>query len=179
MFRQPVYMSNSQYDIIVERIRNTYPNSCVLFIDEVVNPELEEKYKEQLKEIKEKRGAENVKEELLFHGTCAENIDSIAFYGFDSSRNVTSAHGRGTYFAKNAIYSKDYMKSNDTRGISYMILAEVIIGNCYTYETNTKINTEKYDNSINSMKNPSIYVTPYQYGAYPKYIIAFHKNATI
>lgn len=174
-----IYMSNPEYDMISGLIRKSYPNSCILFIDQVVNPELEEKYKEQLETLKEKRGEENVKEELLFHGTNYENIDSIAFYGFDPTKNISSSYGKGTYFAKNASYSREYMKSKDSRGISYMIVAKVIIGKCHRYGSAQPIDTNTYDNSIDHTKDPRIYVTPYQYGAYPKYVVAFHKNATV
>lgn len=177
-YRVPIFMTDSRYDEISQRIRASFPNSCILFIDEVVNEHLQNKYNDQLTKIKTLRGEDQVQEMLLFHGTSAENIDSIGYYGFDTSRNTTSAFGRGTYFAKNASYSNHYMKSTDSKGISYMILANVIIGKCILGKnTNYHKEKNKYDNFVDNIITPSIYVTPYDNGAYPKYIIAFHKNA--
>lgn len=107
----------------------------------------------------------NIEEKEMFHGTHADVIDNIA--EFDPSKNTVSAFGKGTYFAKKASYS--YMKSHYDYGISYIILANVLIGNIGRMRNNETINTERYDNSI--------CVTPYADGAYPKYVISFHKTA--
>lgn len=170
MEKIPIFMDNEMYDKISRSVRKSYPNACILFIDEVKNSILEEKYNELKKKILDKRG--DVKEELLFHGTHADLIDIIAFEGFDPEKNCSSSYGRGTYFAKDASYSFTYMKSPDSRGISYMFLSKVIIGECgYSGET------KELDNYVNNVINPTIYVTPHRYGAYPAYIIAFNKNA--
>ena len=75
-----------------------------------------------------------------------------------------------------ASYSKNYSVSY-TDDISYMFLCDVIIGKFGIYGDHANINTDKHDNSVNSAQNPTIYVTPYDAGAYPKYLIAYHKNA--
>ena len=36
---------------------------------------------------------------------------------------------------------------------------------------------EQYDNSVDNILNPTMYITPYDYGGIPKYIIAFYKHA--
>ena len=169
---KPVLMSNKQYDEVSALVRESYKHSCILFIDEIENPILENYYEEYKSEIIKKRGS--VEEKLLFHGTHAGLIDIISMEGFDPSKNVASAHGKGSYFAKNAAYSKDYMKSTDKDEISYMFLAKVAVGKCTTRYTSST----DFDNYVDNVLTPSIFVAPHRYGAIPKYIIAFYKNAT-
>lgn len=172
----PVYMSSKIYDDISSLIKKSYPNSCILYIDEVMNPGLLHNYLNKKHELENLRGIENIKELQLFHGTNHRNINSIALCGFQTKYNKTSAYGIGTYFATNAMYSVNYTNINND--ISYMFLCDVLIGVLTNVTHNCIIDTNKYDNSVNSLVNPTIYVTPYDNSAYPKYLIAFHKNAT-
>ena len=167
----PVLMSNKMYDEITRLVRASYRNACVLFIDEINNPELKDLYEEQKASIVAKRGI--VDEKLVFHGTHAKLINVISREGFDPEKNVTSAYGKGSYFATTAQYSQSYMKSSDKNEISYMFLAQLAVGKCVL----SNHADDDFDNYVNSLDNPSIFVTPYRYGAYPKYVIAFHKNA--
>lgn len=174
MQRIPIFMNNPIFNEISNKIKISYPNSCILFIDEVINKNLEEHYELQKSLVFETRG--NVKEELLFHGTRADLINIIALEGFDPLKNITSSYGKGTYFAKNANYSMNYMKTKDKQGISYMFLCKVIIGKIEKVTSNASEKLD-YDILVNNKENPTIFVTQYRYGAYPKYIIAFHKEA--
>jgi len=180
MQRKPVFMSDKRYDSISDKIYASYPNACILFIDEVINDHLESAYNIRKDLIIEKRGITNVKEIQYFHGTHANLIDKIANEGFDPTKNRVSAYGHGTYFAKTASYSFNYMKSKDKNEISYMFLADVLLGKIKTVD-----NSQDYDNTTSACSytfgcttpDPDIVVTPYPDGAYPRYIIAFHKNA--
>jgi len=176
MNREPIFISNPLFEEISQKIKKSYPNSCILFIDEVKNTELENSYELQKNIIIEERGS--VIEELLFHGTRADLINKIATEGFDPTKNISSAYGHGTYFAKNAKYSISYMKSKDEIGISYMFLAKVIIGKKELGANGKRLKSSEYDILVNKLEDPTIFVTPHRYGAYPKYIIAFHKEAT-
>ena len=80
--RKDVFMSDKRYDKIEEGIRKSYPNSCILWIEEIINPELEELYKTQKAEIEAKRG-KTCKELQLYHGTKEEYANSIIKNGFD------------------------------------------------------------------------------------------------
>jgi poly [ADP-ribose] polymerase 10/14/15 len=116
-----------------------------------------------------------VKEMQLFHGTNEHLINVIANEGFDPTKNTRAAYGYGTYFAKNASYSSNYMQtSTKNSGITYMFLADVLVGKLDKYKL--AYNTG-YDNNVDNLTNPTIITTPYANGAYPRYIIAFHKNA--
>jgi hypothetical protein len=170
-----VEMSEPDYDVISKRIRASYPNSCICWIEEVVNPSLRKAYEARRALLLSGGGGPN-SEQLLFHGTSEEAVNNIAAGGFDPAYNKTSAYGKGTYFAKNASYSLNYMKS-EKNGISFMFLCDVLVGNSCLGSSNMIINTSLYDSSVDNAANPTIFVTQYADGAYPKYIIAFHKNA--
>lgn len=171
MSRTPIYMTDSRFDEISAKIRISYPNACILFIDEINNYNLYEAYNNRKKEIETKRG--EVTEMQLFHGTHAHLIDKIAYEGFDPSKSVNNAFGKGTYFATTAAYSFNFMKSADKTGFSYMFLADVLIGKTKLYSQ-----PGEFDNYVNNLNAPSIIVSPYKDGCFPRYVIAFHKNAS-
>ena len=159
-------MSDKRYDQIYERIQESYPNACVLYIDEVINEPLLCAYKTQKEQLK-------AEEKQLFHGTSDNLINIISEMGFDPTKNKAAVYGYGVYFAKNARYSFTYMKSEGE--VSYMFLADVLVGRLTTGKRRSE--TYNWDNNVDNITNPSIYTTPYPDGAYPRYIIAFHKNA--
>ena len=163
-----VEMSDPVYDEISKRVRQSFPNSCICWIEEVQNPELQKSYDE----LKLKIG----NEKLLFHGTSEEAINSIAAGGFNPEFNKASAYGKGTYFAEKASYSFSYMKQGRD-GVAYMFLCTVLTGRMCRGSNQLVINTENYDSAVDNLDNPTIFVSPHAAAAYPKYIISFHKNA--
>ena len=169
-----VEMKEAIYDIISKRIRESFPNSCIVWIEENKNPELLAAYDNRKKEIAK---VSSVNEMQWFHGTREENITKIAMEGFDPDFNKTSAYGKGTYFARDASYSNSYMIPN-TQGISFMFLCDVLMGKPCMGDSNLKIDTTLYHSTIDNFQRPSILVTPFKDAAYPRYIIAFHKNAS-
>jgi poly [ADP-ribose] polymerase 7/11/12/13 len=173
-FTKYVELGNKEYDRLSDLVRASYPNSCIVWIEEVTNPELRQQYELQRNELMEKRGG-FIEERELFHGTNEHSIHSIVEVGFDPSLNKASVYGLGTYFARDAKYSFSYMVPNRNE-ISYMFLADVLVGNMMVGGHSLRI-PPTHDTAVNGLQNPSIFVTPYRYGAYPKYIIAFHKNA--
>lgn len=168
-----VEMSEKLYEEISAKVRASYPNSCIVWIEENVNPALLAAFEKQRETVAAACGDAKVIQG--FHGTREENITVISEGGFDPAYNKVSAYGKGTYFARNAAYSFSYMHPGKEH-ISYMFLCDVILGKSHQGMTNQEI-PAGYDSFVDSLVNPSIYVTPYRYGAFPKYIIAFHKNA--
>ena len=169
-----VEMKEPIYDTISKRIRESFPNSCILWIEENENIHLHAAYENRKKEIA-KDGSIN--EFQWFHGTREENITKIAMEGFDPAFNKTSAYGKGTYFARNASYSNSYMVPN-SNGISFMFLCDVLMGKPCAGTHNLEIEKELYHSAIDNFQKPAILVTPFKDAAYPRYIIAFHKNAS-
>jgi hypothetical protein len=166
----PLPMSDKRFDQIYEMIQKSYPNACILYIDEVFNSNLLSYYDDQRKNMNDFKC-----EKQLFHGTSESAIQSIVDNGFDPTMNKSAAYGYGTYFAVNAKYSSNYMRSNNP--VTHMFLADVLIGKLVTGQRRTQDNIYTWDNNVDNLSNPTIYTTPYHGGAYPRYIIAFHKNA--
>jgi len=168
-----VEMSEPAYEIVSKRIRESYPNSCICWIEENTNADLLVAYENRKQQIST-RG--NINEVQFFHGTKEDIISKIAMEGFDPAFNRVSAYGKGTYFAKNASYSLNYMKPNK-EDISFMFLCDVLLGNSCKGSLNLTIDVTTHDSAVDNTANPTIAVTPYADGAYPRYIIAFHKGA--
>ena len=145
---EPLYMSDKRYDEISARVRKSYPNACILFIDELHNPFLEDE--------QDKFNGKEKKQ--LFHGTPEGNINSICRNGFRCELNVRSAYGKGTYFSEFASYSINYATSKDD--IVYMFLCDVIVDSQHTRTVGN-----------------GIYVVNHDYGGIPKFLIAFYPKA--
>jgi hypothetical protein len=171
---QPLSISSKKYDEIAVKVRESFPNSCILWVDEIHNEELETAHRE-LYEIMKAKYEETCQQEL-FHGTTEQAAQSICEYGFKSAYNVTSAYGKGTYFAKDASYSIEFSKkSASNREIVYMLLCSVIVGNCKIGNSKS-LDSDYHVTMVNNINNPSIFVSPHDAGGIPKYLIAFHKN---
>jgi poly [ADP-ribose] polymerase 7/11/12/13 len=168
-------LSDKRYDEVVAMIRRSYPNACVLWLDQVENTCLEERY-ESFKIVLQEQ-YNTVEEKLLFHGTKEYNIKSIADSGFDHTKNVTSAYGKGTYFAKEANYSKNY-STVSYDDVSFMFVCRVALSVPCQGKGYTDIDKTKYSYAVDNMMNPSIFVVPDDEAALPLYIVAFYKNAT-
>ena len=169
-----VEMKEPIYDTISKRIRESFPNSCIVWIEENQNPTLLAAYEVRKNEIAK---VTSINEVHWFHGTREENITKIAREGFDPAYNKISAYGKGSYFAKNASYSNSYMVPN-AQGISFMFLCDVLMGKPCQGRSNLVIETDLYHSAVDNFQSPTILVSPLQDAAYPKYIIAFHKSAT-
>jgi hypothetical protein len=173
--RRDVFMSDKRYDRIEAGIRESYPNSCILFIEEIIHAELEARWSALRDKISQTRGRECQVLEL-YHGTREEFANSIIKNGFEPAANKVSAYGRGTYFAKAAAYSKDYAPPAADE-VSFMLVCDVLVGECGLYGANKVIDTAVHDNSVNNLNAPTIYVSPYAAGAIPRFLVAFHRNA--
>lgn len=190
MTRNSISMSDKVFDLICGKINESYPNACILFIDEIKNQELEEAYNKHKvsvinqhnEKLHEKLGEKlSVKppgflqtptELQVFHGTHANTIDDIINKGFNPSKNRVSAYGVGSYFATKARYSFDYMKSSDSNGISYMFVVNIFIGKVKYHSS-----IDEGDTYVNHLSNPTIFSMPLKEQTLPRYLVAFHKNA--
>jgi len=173
----PVTMSDKRYDQISARIRESYPNACMLWIDQINNHNLEQKHEDLFQTISTTRGgSDKVRKLELFHGTGEENIRPIAENGFEVKYNKVAAYGKGTYFSKLANYSINYARDGKNQ-LCYMFLCSVIVGEYGSYTNMQEINKTAHDNAVDNPSAPTMYITPYDYGGIPKYIIAFYKHA--
>jgi hypothetical protein len=172
--RKYLSVNSKDYDEITKIVQKSYPNACVVWIEDVQNDELEQEYEKKKQEIITQRVT--CDEKMLFHGTNEASIQNILQNGFDPTYNRRSAYGVGSYFATNAVYSKEYAPPSRDE-ISFMFIASVLVGIPAVYHTNQPIHTSRHDNSVDNIQKPNIYVTPYRYGAVPRRIIAFYRNA--
>ena len=164
-----ILTSNKKYAEIDERVRKTYPKSCIVSIEEIFNPFLLERYEQKRQKMIKEIG--KYEELELFHGTGSDRIDSISRNGFLKRLNVVSAFGKGNYFSPNASYSFTYMKSNEFE-LSYMFLCNCLIG-----KTSTNKHSLECDTVLNRSENPDIYCIKSDDAIYPRYIIKFHMYA--
>lgn len=174
MALENVSLGGREYDEVCKLITASYPNSCVLWIDRVVNAELEGQYEAYKFGLVERHG--KAQELRVFHGTREENINSIIRDGFDPSKNRRSALGVGSYFAASASYSKEYSdESHD--GLSHMFVCKLSVGSVCRGSTGLQIDTSRHDCAVDNPMKPTLYVTPARHAAVPEYLVVFHKNA--
>ncbi len=180
MTSTPVSLSSPAYDEIGNKIRKSYPNACVCWLEEIKNPSHEELFQKTKADITAKRKKEP--ETLqLFHGTTEPAVNSILRDGFDPAYSKVAAYGKGTYFALNASYSRTYAKPAYSErpeydDISYMFLADVLVGTKTCTPSDGITDITKYDISVDSQTSPTIFSTPYRWGAIPRYIVAFYQG---
>lgn len=168
-----VSVSSPIFDDISSYISSSYPNSCIIFIDEIMNVDLLDAYETRKEIIKNNRGY--VKELRLFHGTKKDIFPKIIKNGFKKEFNKVSAFGKGTYFSTTASYSLSYTDV-DKEELSYLFVCNVLVGNSTCAKNNMEIDIINYDNGVNDLNNPSIYVIPHDDAIYPLYVVGFYRS---
>ena len=162
-----VDLSDPVYREIEERIRATYPNSCIVWMERLLNPHLENEFKMYQSTIK----PPNVK--TLFHGTSEEIARIIMREGFDPSKNKASMYGKGVYFATTAAYSKNYMHRTESQDFCFMLFCDVVTGRVGQGIAGTPFSAQDFDSVADRPAQPSIYVVNRREAALPKYLVAF------
>jgi hypothetical protein len=179
-----VDLGNKIFDEIDNKMRESYYDCCILYIDEIYNDELNEKYEKCKQGLIEKRGEKEIKELTLFHGTKHSSILGITEGGFKVSLNRVNAYGIGTYLSPNAKMATGY--TNVTKGddtyldgveVSYLFYCKVLVGKKTVGKAGALLNTNEFDVGVNNVKNPTIYSIPYDDAIVPLYLVAFYKNA--
>ena len=169
-----VEMSEPLYDEILAGIRKSYQHSCVLWIEDVKNDTLEEKFNELKEQLIEIRGNGVVHEKAVYHGTNELAARTIVQDGFDPSANKRSLYGKGSYFARDAGYSKNYAPPSGRHDVSYLLICSMLTGTEGKYGKDEEVDTKVHDHSVDPTR--TIFVTPYRYGAVPRYLVAFYKS---
>jgi len=165
---EPVSLSSKTYDDLVNILRQSFKDACVLYIDKIVNPALTAAY--EVRKQSYLLSGSDPNEKQLFHGTKAESIRSISEFGYKSEFNKVSAYGKGTYFSSAGSYSKNYANVTGS-GESFMFVNRVLLG-----KNTPSHNTDHKGDSGGDGRD--IFVTRYDDACLPEYIICFHKNAT-
>uniref|UniRef100_A0A8C5MY84 Poly [ADP-ribose] polymerase n=1 Tax=Leptobrachium leishanense TaxID=445787 RepID=A0A8C5MY84_9ANUR len=122
-------------------------------------------------------------EKHLYHGTDYKTTEKINMHGYNRAfcgKNATS-FGKGTYFAKNALYScNDTYSVKDETGEKHVYQAAVITGKWCLGDKNyleppPTIEDPRilYNSTVNNVTNPTLFVVYNDYCAYPEYLISF------
>jgi poly [ADP-ribose] polymerase 7/11/12/13 len=89
-------------------------------------------------------------------------------------------YGNGSYFARDAVYSKDYACSLPS-GQRKMLVAEVVVGMWTKGRQGMREmpllpgeRFRRYHALVNDEQSPSIFVVQHSSQAYPAYLLAFH-----
>lgn len=185
----------NEYSEVASNFGRTMAPSRISCIHRIQNLALWEFYCRKKAQLMKVRGVSDIREEMLFHGTSFEFVDAICCSNFDWRLNGTHgvAYGKGTYFAKDAVYSSRYCKENKTYGTFFkvpgfyeprdrsckvMFLARVLVGN-YTvghssYNRPPSVDGSTlnlYDSCVDNCFNPLIYVVFDCNHIYPEYLI--------
>ena len=117
----------------------------------------------------------NSEEIIVYHGTTYTAACNIMITGFLTSYSKIAAYGIGTYASPDPLFALTYCK--DTLSIedySFIFVCKFLKGTYGTKDSSNKINTLLYDYSGDRSK---IYVTPYDSGLLPLYLIRYYKFA--
>ncbi len=157
-------------------ITKSWKHACIMEIQRVEHHCMLEKYNEL------KQSMLDPKEMILFHGTNVGAVDNILKWGYDPRFAKVCAYGMGIYFAADAFYSYNYMPSKkDISGfdLSYMFVNSVLVGRMTQGQPNSICDLATADTQVNNISQPNIFSVPREEQAIPKYVIAFHKKATV
>ncbi|XP_067833081.1 protein mono-ADP-ribosyltransferase PARP14-like [Heptranchias perlo] len=172
--------NSPEYGTVSSQFQRTISNSTIVKIVRIQNIYLRLAFETKKRAIEAKNGLGESNEKLLFHGTKAENCDSINKRGFNRSfagQNGTS-FGQGVYFAVKASQSSSYspLDGNNQR---HMYLSRVLTGRCVQGSTEFKSpptvprSNDLYDSTVDSPVRPKIFVVFHDNQAYAEYLITF------
>ena len=95
---------------------------------------------------------------------------------FSSGSSVGTLYGKGNYFARDAMFSHPYTDSR-TLFVARVLVGDVTHGDSSMVRPPPKNSADPYgetfDSCVDSVDNPSIYVT-FEFGqSYPEYLVAY------
>eukprot|EP01084_Bolivina_argentea_P275148 469157_1 len=166
---------------VIELFKHTLKNSKhIVSIEDISGNDKDEIYEKILSEkMKNGNKTRDEMEKYLWHGTKnLNNLQLIIKNGFDRSYNTASAYGKGTYFARDAVYSANGYCGRDNNGLFHILLCKVIVGSCTIGNAQVtaipkKPDGNEYDCLVNNMNDPSIFVIWRDYHACPAYLVKF------
>ncbi|XP_066446906.1 protein mono-ADP-ribosyltransferase PARP12-like [Eleutherodactylus coqui] len=176
--------SSEEYKKISAAFKRTLPDKRIHSIERVQNLALWEVYQWQKEQMKKYNGGKEVDERQLFHGTSNTFVDAICHQNFDW--RICGSHGtsfgKGSYFARDAIYSHGYCSSDSQHYV--MFVARVLVGDFTCGSSSymrppSKSPSAFYDSCVNTQSNPSVFVIFEKHQIYPEYVIRYTKPAML
>jgi hypothetical protein len=148
-----VPLSDPMFDHLAEKVLASHPRACIVSIERISSPAADDRFAAR-------RAATGAEVLALFHGTSSTCVRHIVDNGFKAHLNRVSAHGHGTYFARQASFSFAFMKDVDPGGLSHMFYCDVLL-----------------TPSTTSAAKGGIFVVPNDADCVPRFVISFHKAA--
>jgi hypothetical protein len=187
------FQQTEEYERVTDQFLLTLPNAEILRVDRIQNKLIMRRYF-QRSQLMRDFGTEDLREELLFHGTRGTQPEDIynGDEGFDMRFSEEGYWGRGNYFAVNSSYSHIYAFHHN--GVYKMFAAKVLIGNSIFMErdhTLTKppfldsandnnrsddsdaVIQRRYDSVHGITGGTCVYITYDNDHAYPAYLITY------
>ena len=180
---------SEEYERVTNQFLLTLPNAEILRVERIQNKLIMKRYFHRSQLMKD-FGTEDLREELLFHGTSDTQPEVIYMgdEGFDMRFSEKGFWGRGNYFAVNSSYSHDYAFHRN--GVFKMFAANVLTGNSIFLQpddTLTKppfldsandnnsstVIRRRYDSVHGNTGGTRVYITYDNEHAYPAYLITY------
>ncbi|XP_015272705.1 PREDICTED: poly [ADP-ribose] polymerase 12-like [Gekko japonicus] len=177
-----VVVSNSaqEYNEIRELFEKSMEGFVIRRLLRNQNPSLWQVFQWQKEQMRKKNGGKMVDERLLFHGTSASHLHDICGQNFDWRICGThgTLYGKGSYFAKDAIYSHQYCQPDTS--FKRMFVGRVLVGDYVQGNAaylrpppRTDQRNSFYDSCVDNLLDPSIFVIFEKHQIYPEYVIEY------
>ena len=196
LFLLDPFQQTDEYERVTDQFLLTLPDADILRVDRIQNKLIMRRYFHRSQLMRE-FGTEDLREELLFHGTGETQPELIynGGEGFDMRFSKEGYWGRGNYFAVNSSYSHLYAFYHDS-GVFKMFAAKVLTGNSIfkkeidrsltmppfldsandnTSNSGTAIQ-HRYDSVHGDTGGTRVYITYDNEHAYPAYLITYKLN---
>ncbi|XP_039616693.1 protein mono-ADP-ribosyltransferase PARP11-like isoform X2 [Polypterus senegalus] len=188
----PLHASTNEFKEVSKLFGSTMSES-VKEIARIQNIYLWDCFYRKKRQMCNLKRAIDIEEMKLFHGTSLNNLKDICMLNFDPrlhGSNQGTVYGKGTYFARHAIYATKFCKQNTQLHVlsphggwyqpRIVFLARVLVGEYTTGREVYKRPPQKesttrilYDSCVDDIKYPNIYVIFDSSQMYPEYVIAF------
>ncbi|CAM4580876.1 unnamed protein product [Leuciscus chuanchicus] len=176
----PLQSSSKEYQRVGSMFSRTMPKRIIQSIERVQNPSLWKVFQWQKEQMNLKNGGNAVNQHYLFHGTDESFIDAICEQNFDwrICGSHGTSYGKGSYFARDALYSDRYAKSRNGKTkkmfVALVLVGDFTRGNSGFLRPPQKPGSQSFYNScVDNETNPAIFVVFEKFQIYPEYIIEY------
>ncbi|XP_010354602.1 zinc finger CCCH-type antiviral protein 1 isoform X2 [Rhinopithecus roxellana] len=161
-----IHHLHPEYVKVSEHFKASMKNFKIEKIKKIENPELLDKFTRKKSQMKEEGS-------LLFYATSRAYVESICANNFDWTLHETheTKYGKGSYFAKDAIYSHKNCPY-DAKNI-VMFVARVLVGNFIEGNVSYTSPPQRYNSCVDTGLNPSVFVIFQKDQIYPQYVIEY------
>jgi poly [ADP-ribose] polymerase 7/11/12/13 len=167
--------------LTIVKLFNATMSGPLKSLKRIQNRDLWEDFSRLRSRLEKKRGSK-LDVRRLFHGTSDQYVDTICHHGFEprvAGMSVGTLYGKGSYFARDASYSKCYCQGGNKMFVVQVIVGEFTVGQPHFTLPPVKDSTlplhqqQPFDSCVDSEDDPSIFVVFDRHQAYPEYLIEF------